>query len=70
MKQRTKDNYKAWSKTAKKSDMFTMEGVEYSQKFMDALLGETPAEVKHTDIKEKSYGDMEQTPAKGHTTES
>tara|TARA_R110000796_G_scaffold73508_3_gene165307 strand:+ start:1987 stop:2199 length:213 start_codon:yes stop_codon:yes gene_type:complete len=70
MKQRTKDSYKAWSKTAKKSDKFIMEGVEYSQKEMNALLGEAPAEVEHTDIEEKGYGDMGQTPATGHTEES
>ncbi len=75
LKSTTVDRYKAWCKTAKKSDKFHWQGKSYTQAEFDALhfggAEKTTKQInKDTDIQEKEHGDMGQTHDSGHTQES
>ena len=68
MKQRTKDRATEWLKLAKSKDTFTIEGVAYSKKQIEELLGVKYRRVEQ-DIKEESYAGMGQTPDNGSSEE-
>ena len=76
-KQTTKSRYWKWKQTAKKSDKFTTDGIAYTQKEFETLIGHIPAEkaeVKPEPINtiepEEDYADMEQQDDSGDTEES
>tara|TARA_R100000951_G_scaffold20650_2_gene17273 strand:- start:3412 stop:3636 length:225 start_codon:yes stop_codon:yes gene_type:complete len=69
MKQKTIDTYMKWKESAKKSDKFVADGVGYTQKEFEAIIGgvhEVHVEKEiNIDVEDKGYGDMEQQDEEG-----
>lgn len=69
MKQKTIDTYMKWKESAKKADKFIADGVEYSQKEFEALIGgvsESHVEKEiNIDVEDQENGDMEQQDEEG-----